>query len=805
MNTTPNQNYNVIKGLQIFINDIRECTTREAESKRVESELDKIRKKFNSTSALTGYEKKKCVWKLLYIYILGYKIDFGHNYACDLITSIKYSEKMAGYIAMSILFRESNTEVDIMINSIRNDLFNRNAFSQSMALTLATNLGNPELIEALSENVYNILENPQEKQPYIIKKAMICMGKIVKVKKELHNSTRLAKCLMKIIDIKNFECVIAGTGLLFNLIFQFGSNGYEAVVMKVLNNILYCFIEKKKDCPDEYVYYHIKAPWVQIKILKILQLCNPSILDSESINNLKEYVDYFGRKTMAIVNEDKKFQRFYAEYCIFFEVVNVIDHYNLKMHFKVFDTYVNILGAFLQDDQRKHPNKDINTKYLALDGMAKLSKYTNGNKILKDHSTIILQSLRDADVSIRRRALDLLFLTCTQESVKLICKELLIYLKEDEPQLKEDITLKVAILSEKYATDYFWYIDVCIKMLELAGDFVSDDIIYRIVQIVTGFENKEPDPLLQIHACEKVIALLKKDYAFESVVRLAALLLGEYGHLVTKKSEMEKQNNIENQTDLDFEVITLTKQADLLWKHASVCSAKTIYCILNCMIKFVNNDIKMRDYAIPQFEQYLESWDPELQQRAIEYIILSKLDNEMPDIPNMSQLRANLFAPMPVYSQDFFNNSLLMKKLQKTQTGLYTNKEAKVEQKKENMPTEAKGNIKNASTLLASSSDVIESTGNPYAEHELYIKDPNGFAVKMNKNPQFANLIDRNQINNFDMFKSMLTSNNSQGVIYSDPNTIKVSLMIKRIDKGTLGYIFAFSPFTSGNERLIFI
>ena len=197
MNTTPNQNYNVIKGLQIFINDIRECTTREAESKRVESELDKIRKKFNSTSALTGYEKKKCVWKLLYIYILGYKIDFGHNYACDLITSIKYSEKMAGYIAMSILFRESNTEIDIMINSIRNDLFNRNAFSQSMALTLATNLGNPELIEALSENVYSILENPQEKQPYIIKKAMICMGKIVQVTKELHTRSSLEKCLRK--------------------------------------------------------------------------------------------------------------------------------------------------------------------------------------------------------------------------------------------------------------------------------------------------------------------------------------------------------------------------------------------------------------------------------------------------------------------------------------------------------------------------------------------------------------------------------------------------------------------------------
>jgi AP-2 complex subunit alpha len=55
MNVAPNQNYNVIKGLQIFINDIRECATKESEAKRVDKELDKIRKKLNSTGTLTGY------------------------------------------------------------------------------------------------------------------------------------------------------------------------------------------------------------------------------------------------------------------------------------------------------------------------------------------------------------------------------------------------------------------------------------------------------------------------------------------------------------------------------------------------------------------------------------------------------------------------------------------------------------------------------------------------------------------------------------------------------------------------------
>ena len=55
MNTTPNQNYNVIKGLQIFINDIRECTTREAESKRVESELDKISGLYGNNISLSVF------------------------------------------------------------------------------------------------------------------------------------------------------------------------------------------------------------------------------------------------------------------------------------------------------------------------------------------------------------------------------------------------------------------------------------------------------------------------------------------------------------------------------------------------------------------------------------------------------------------------------------------------------------------------------------------------------------------------------------------------------------------------------
>lgn len=42
---------------------------------------------------MSGYDKKKYVCKLLYMYILGWDIDFGHMEAVNLISSSKYSEK----------------------------------------------------------------------------------------------------------------------------------------------------------------------------------------------------------------------------------------------------------------------------------------------------------------------------------------------------------------------------------------------------------------------------------------------------------------------------------------------------------------------------------------------------------------------------------------------------------------------------------------------------------------------------------------------------------------------------------------
>ena len=56
---------------------------------------------FQGDKQLDGYQKKKYVCKLLFIFLLGHDIDFGHMEAVNLLSSIKYTEKQIVSILLS--------------------------------------------------------------------------------------------------------------------------------------------------------------------------------------------------------------------------------------------------------------------------------------------------------------------------------------------------------------------------------------------------------------------------------------------------------------------------------------------------------------------------------------------------------------------------------------------------------------------------------------------------------------------------------------------------------------------------------
>jgi len=140
--------------------------------------MAKIRKKFQN-KGLSGYEKKKYVWKLMYMYILGYDVDFGHLEALNLINSGKYSEKCTGYIATGLIMNEKNVNSDhleMVINSIRTDLMSGNEVYESLGLATVSNLGAQEFAENLNIQVQK-LAFAEDFRPsyYIQKKACLCL------------------------------------------------------------------------------------------------------------------------------------------------------------------------------------------------------------------------------------------------------------------------------------------------------------------------------------------------------------------------------------------------------------------------------------------------------------------------------------------------------------------------------------------------------------------------------------------------------------------------------------------------------
>jgi Adaptin N terminal region len=68
--------------------------SKDDEVKRVNKELAHIRSKF-SKPKLDGYNLRKYVWKLVYMYMLGYDVDIGHMQAVNLTASNNFLEKLA--------------------------------------------------------------------------------------------------------------------------------------------------------------------------------------------------------------------------------------------------------------------------------------------------------------------------------------------------------------------------------------------------------------------------------------------------------------------------------------------------------------------------------------------------------------------------------------------------------------------------------------------------------------------------------------------------------------------------------------
>jgi len=377
------------------------------------------------------------------------------------------------------------------------------------------------------------------------------------------------------------------------------------------------------DIAPDYLYYKVPCPWIQVKLLRLMQYYPPSgpspqkpvflhmlILSTEDTHVrslIRESLQQILREAMLM---PKNVQQNNAQNAVLFEAINLVIHLDTEQELMV--QISSRLGKFIQ-------SRETNVRYLGLDAMTHFAARAETLDPIKRHQNIIIGSLRDRDISVRRKGLDLLYSMCDPSNSQPIVNELLKYLQSADFAIREEMVLKIAILTEKYATDIQWYVDISLRLIAMAGDHVSDEVWQRVIQIVTNNEE------LQVYAAQTILEYVKAEQCHETLIKIGGYLLGEFGHLI---ADAKGCSPIEQ---------FLALQAKL---HS--CSTSTRAILLSSFVKFVNLFPEIKPQLLHVFRAYSHTLDSELQQRACEYLTLATLPtddllrtvcDEMPPFP----------------------------------------------------------------------------------------------------------------------------------------------------------------------------
>uniref|UniRef100_A0A8D0AP45 AP-2 complex subunit alpha n=1 Tax=Sander lucioperca TaxID=283035 RepID=A0A8D0AP45_SANLU len=597
-----------MRGLAVFISDIRNCKSKEAEVKRINKELANIRSKFKGDKALDGYSKKKYVCKLLFIFLLGHDIDFGHMEAVNLLSSNKYTEKQIGYLFISVLVNSNSDLISLINNGIKNDLASRNPTFMNLALHCIANVGSREMAEAFASQIPSILV-AGDTMDSVKQSAALCLLRLNRTSPDLVPMGEWTARVVHLLNDQHLGVVTAAASLITTLA-QKSPEDFKTSISLAVARLSRIVTSASIDLQD-YTYYFVAAPWLSVKLLRLLQ-CYPPPEDAALRSRLTECLETILNKAQE-PPKSKKVQHSNAKNAVLFEAIALIIHHDSEPTLLV--RACNQLGQFLQ-------HRETNLRYLALESMCTLASSEFSHEAVKTHIDTVINALKtERDVSVRQRAVDLLYAMCDRSNAKQIVAEMLSYLENADYSIREEMVLKVAILAEKYAVDYTWYVDTILNLIRIAGDYVSEEVWYRVIQIVINQDD------VQGYAAKTVFEALQAPACHENLVKVGGYILGEFGNLIAGDSRSSP-----------------LVQFNLLHSKFHLCSVPTRALLLSAYIKFINlfPEVKATIQDVLRSDSQLRNADVELQQRAIEYLrlsciastdILATVLEEMPPFP----------------------------------------------------------------------------------------------------------------------------------------------------------------------------
>nr|BAE90401.1 unnamed protein product [Macaca fascicularis] len=325
----------------------------------------------------------------------------------------------------------------------------------------------------------------------------------------------------------------------------------------------------------------ISDPFLQVRILRLLRILGRNDDDSsEAMNDILAQVATNTETSKNVGN------------AILYETVLTIMDIKSESGLRVLA--INILGRFLL-------NNDKNIRYVALTSLLKTVQ-TDHNAVQRHRSTIV-DCLKDLDVSIKRRAMELSFALVNGNNIRGMMKELLYFLDSCEPEFKADCASGIFLAAEKYAPSKRWHIDTIMRVLTTAGSYVRDDAVPNLIQLITNS--------VEMHAytVQRLYKAILGDYSQQPLVQVAAWCIGEYGDLLVS-GQCEEEEPIQVTED---EVLDILESVLISNMSTSVTRGYALTAIMKLSTRFTCTVNRIKKVV----SIYGSSIDVELQQQRV--------------------------------------------------------------------------------------------------------------------------------------------------------------------------------------------
>ncbi|VDM08555.1 unnamed protein product [Wuchereria bancrofti] len=519
-----------------------------------------------------------------------------------LVAQPRYTDKRIGYLGAMLLLDE-RSEVHLLVtNSLKNDLNASTQFVTGLALCTLGSICSSEMCRDLASEVERLIKSSNT---YIKKKAALCAFRIVKKVPELMEM--FISCTKSLISEKNHGVLIGGITLVSEMCEKSPDvlNHFRKMVpnlVRILKNLLMSGYSPEHDVTG------ISDPFLQIKILKLLRILGR--YDPKASEEMNDILAQVATNTETSKNVGN---------AILYETVLTIMEIRSESGLRVLA--VNILGRFLL-------NPDKNIRYVALNTLLK-TVFVDYNAVQR-HRTTVVDCLKDPDVSIRRRAMELCFALINQTNITNMTKEILIFLETADPEFKAECASKMYIAAEKYSPNYGWHLDTMIKVLKLAGNYVPDEVVSCMIQLISSHAE------LQHYATVQLYRAVQTDIVnAQPLLQVAFWTIGEFGDIILRLND-DDVVKVEESSIIDvFERILPSNLTNTITKSYAL----TALAKLDTRFNETNNRIRQ---MIESNKGHLHL---ELQQRSVEFSRLL----------NYGELKFGLLERMPIITHNILN------------------------------------------------------------------------------------------------------------------------------------------------------